>query len=123
MLKRVYPKLERVSIDYALLEKSANVIVVPASFDWDDVGEWPAVARHHPRDERGNVTRGHVVVEQGSNNIVISEGKHLLTVVGADDLIVIHTADATLVCPKHRAQDLKQLLKRLALDPVAAKLL
>jgi len=113
VLKRVYPKLRKISVDYALLEKSTNVVVLPASFDWDDVGEWAAVARHDAKDAHGNVGRGRTLVEQGSNNIVISEGQHLVALVGTDDLIVVHTPDATLVCPKHRAQDIKLLLKRV----------
>src|SRR5690606_38409824 len=49
VLKSVYPDLEKISVDFALLEKSENVVVVPAAFDWDDVGAWPAVAHHHPK--------------------------------------------------------------------------
>jgi mannose-1-phosphate guanylyltransferase len=113
LLKEIYPALPKISVDYALLEKAGNVVVLPASFDWDDVGSWPAVARHHPKDVSGNVVRGRVIVEQGSNNIVVGEDGHLLAVIGADDLIVVHTPDATLVCPRHRAQDIKQLLKRI----------
>jgi mannose-1-phosphate guanylyltransferase len=113
VLKRVYPKLEKISVDYALLEKSPNVVVLPSSFDWDDVGAWPAVARHYPADEAGNVGRGRYLVEQGRNNIVFSQGEHLVTVLGADDLIVVHTAEATLVAPKSKAQDIKALLARV----------
>ena len=113
LLRKIYPALPKISVDYALLEKAGNVVVLPASFDWDDVGSWPAVARHHPRDEAGNVVRGQAIVEQGRNNIVVAEDGHLLAVIGADDLIVVHTADATLVCPRHRAQDIKHLLKRI----------
>jgi mannose-1-phosphate guanylyltransferase len=113
LLKKIYPALPKISVDYALLEKAGNVVVLPASFDWDDVGSWPAVARHHPKDVSGNVVRGRAVVEQGKNNIVVAEDGHLLAVIGTDDLIVVHTPDATLVCPRHRAQDIKQLLKRI----------
>jgi mannose-1-phosphate guanylyltransferase len=123
VLKRVYPGLEKISVDYALLEHAKNVVVLPASFDWDDVGAWPAVARHRACDSAGNVQRGNAVVEQGSGNIVISEGSHLVTVLGADNLVVVHTADATLVCPRDRAQDIKALLKRLAADPAGSKVL
>ncbi len=114
VLKKLYPKLVKISVDYALLEKSDNVVVLPASFDWDDVGAWPAVARHFEPDATGNVSRGNVIIEQGANNIVFSEGKHVVTVLGTDDLIVVHTADATLVMPKSRAQDIKALLPRVA---------
>lgn len=121
VLKKVYPQLRKISVDYALLEKSANVIVLPAGFDWDDVGEWPAVARHHAKDEQGNVVRGRALVEQGRDNIVISDEEHLVAVVGADDLIVVHTPDATLVCPKNRAQDIKLLLKRVEAEAGGAR--
>ena len=113
VMKKVYPTLPKISVDYALLEKSTNVVVLPSSFDWDDVGAWPAVVKHCKPDAAGNVSRGLAVVEQGSNNLVFSEGGHLLAVVGVDDLIVVHTPDATLVCPKSKAQDIKALLKRV----------
>jgi mannose-1-phosphate guanylyltransferase len=113
VLKKIYPTLAKISVDYALLEKSDNVVVVPSSFDWDDVGAWPAVPKHYVKDEGGNVTRGRVVLEACRNPIVFSEGQHLTAVLGADDLIVVHTADATLVAPKAKAQEIKQLLKRV----------
>ena len=100
-------------MDYAILEKSTNVVVLLSSFDWDDVGAWPAVAKHFKPDAAGNVSRGLVVVEQGRNNIIFSEGGHLVTVVGLDDLIVVHTPDATLVFPKSKAQEIKDLLKKV----------
>lgn len=115
VLTKVYPKLEKISVDYALLEKSDNVVVLPSSFDWDDVGAWPAVARHYEADAAGNVGRGKFLVEQGNNNIVFSEGHHLVTVLGADDLIVVHTPEATLVAPKAKAQEIKALLARVQL--------
>jgi mannose-1-phosphate guanylyltransferase len=113
VLEKVYPTLTKISVDYALLEKSLNVVVLPSSFDWDDVGAWPAVPRHHKKDTAGNVTRGLAIVEQGKNNIVFSEDGHLTAVLGADELIVVHTADATLVAPKAKAQEIKLLLKRV----------
>jgi mannose-1-phosphate guanylyltransferase len=116
LLKGIYPTLPKISVDYALLEKAGNVVVLPASFDWDDVGSWPAVARHQAKDVLGNVVRGRAIIEQGRNNIAVGEDGHLLAIVGADDLIVVHTTDATLVCPRHRAQDIKQLLKRIGAE-------
>ena len=123
VLKKVYPTLEKISVDYALLEKSTNVVMLQSTFDWDDVGAWPAVARHYQPDSAGNVSRGPTLVEQGSGNIIFSEGTHLVSVVGADNLIVVHTPDATLVCPKDKAQEIKALLKQVNALPNAAKYL
>ena len=122
-LAEVYPNLPRISVDYALMEKSTNVVVVPATFDWDDVGSWPAIAKHFKPDASGNVLRGASMVEGGRDNIVVSTDGHLTAVVGASDLIVVHTAEATLVCHKDKAQDIKALLKRLADDPEKKKFL
>lgn len=116
-LGELYPALPKISVDYALMEKSANVVVVPATFDWDDVGAWPAIAKHFTPDAAGNVLRGIAMVEGGRGNIVVSDGGHLTAVLGVDELVVVHTPEATLVCAKEKAQEIKALLKRLAEDP------
>ena len=123
VLRGAYPTLPKIAVDYALLEKADNVVVLPASFDWDDVGSWLAVARHHRADAAGNVRTGGGVVAQGTGNIVISGDGHFTAVFGVDDLVVVHTADATLVCPRSRAQDIKQLLRRIAAGRTTAQLL
>lgn len=117
VLTEVYPNLKKISIDYAVMEKAGNVVTIEASFDWDDVGAWPAVARHFQADPAGNVVRGEVVLENSSGNIVVSEGNHLIAAVGVDDLIIIQTGDVTLVCRKDRAQDIKNVVKTLGADP------
>jgi len=123
VMKKVYPTLKKISVDYALLEKSDNVVMLPSTFDWDDVGAWPAVARHYKADKAGNVGRGRRVTEEAKGNIIFSEGNHLVAVVGADDLIVVHTPDATLVCPKDRAQEIKAAVKQVSNLADAAKYL
>lgn len=122
-LAQLYPTLPKISVDYALMEKSTNVVVVPATFDWDDVGAWPAIAQHFTPDAAGNILRGLAMVEGGTNNIVISTDGHLTGVVGASGLVVVHTADATLVVPKDKAQEIKALLERLKQDPAKKKFL
>lgn len=123
LLAEFYPDLEKISIDFAIMEKAKKVQMVESGFDWDDVGAWPAVARHFPEDETGNVSRGEVVIHDGSGNIAIAAKDHTVTLVGVDDLIVVQTADATLVCRKDRSEDIKQLVKTLAADPAKAHLL
>lgn len=117
VLDRVYPGLPRISIDYAVMEKAENVLTVKAEFDWDDVGSWPAIARHFKPDDSSNVARGEVVLEDARGNIVVSEGNHLVAAVGVDDLIVIHTGDATLICRKDRAEDIKKVVTQLGDRP------
>ena len=109
-----YPNLEKISIDYAIIEKADNIAMVESQFDWDDVGEWPAVERHYPVDEMGNVARGLVNLQQSKNNIVFSRDEnHLIALLGVQDLIVVKTEDATLVCHKEKAQDIKALVKTI----------
>lgn len=116
-LERRYGELPKISIDYAVMEKADAVRVVPSAFDWDDVGAWPAVARHYPADAAGNVARGQAVFEASGNNIVFTEGGHLVGLVGVDDLIVVQTGDATLVCARDQAQKVKQLVQQLQQHP------
>ncbi|MGA2051920.1 MAG: sugar phosphate nucleotidyltransferase [Opitutales bacterium] len=113
-LDAAYGSMPKISLDYAVMEKAGNVAAFEAAFDWDDVGEWPALARHWPRDQEGNVARGAVVLEAAQDNIVISEGGQLVALLGVKDLVVVHTPGATLVCHKDSAQDLKKLLQKVA---------
>ncbi|MDE0819790.1 MAG: sugar phosphate nucleotidyltransferase [Opitutales bacterium] len=105
-----YPDIQKISIDFAVMEKADNVLTIPAAFDWDDVGEWPAVARHYEADAGGNVSRGKSVLKDSSGNIIFSDEGHLVALLGVDDLIVVRTEDATLVCHKDQAQKIKELV-------------
>ena len=113
-MDKVYPDLPRISIDYAVMEKAPNVVTVESDFDWDDVGEWPAVARHFPADQAGNVTRGEVVSLDSRGNLVISPKGRLTALLGVKDLIVVETADATLICHRDQAQEVKRLAKEIS---------
>ena len=116
-LEELYPQLPKISVDYALMEKADNVYTVPSSFDWDDVGEWPAIARHNKPDAQGNIIQGTVISEASSGNIVVSEEGHLVALVGVEDLIVVQTPEATLICHKDKAQDLKKLVNKIKEAP------
>ena len=117
LLESVYPKLENLSIDYAIMEKASNVVMLPAAFDWDDVGSWTAVARYFPADAAHNVVRGTTLISQGRNNIVLGEDERLIALMGVDDLMVIQMEDALLICPKEKAQEVKQLTQQISHDP------
>jgi mannose-1-phosphate guanylyltransferase len=94
------------------MERADNVEVIPASFEWDDVGSWLAIDRLHSHDEDGNVVRGtHVGLD--THNCIIFGREHLIATVGVEDLIIVHTEDATLVCPKNRAEEVRGIVDRL----------
>src|SRR5690606_12881268 len=103
--------------DYAIMEKARNIITIPANFDWDDVGEWPAVSRHSQPDEEGNIHKGKTWALDSQNNLIVSNQQHTVALLGIRDLIVVHTPDATLVCSKARAQDIKKLVQELQAHP------
>jgi len=124
LLAEHYPNLEKISIDYAVIEKARRVVMVESGFDWDDVGEWPAVARHYPADAAGNVVRGSAELEDASGNIVYCRDEaHLVALLGVKDLIVVETADATLVCHKEKAQEIKALVKRIGAKEALRRLM
>ena len=110
----VYPTLTKISVDFAVMEKADNLAVLESAFDWDDVGEWPAIARHFPADEDGNVFRGSGLAMEANGNVAYAEDGHLVALLGVDDLIVVQSADATLVCRKDMAQRIKELTRQVS---------
>jgi mannose-1-phosphate guanylyltransferase len=113
MLKKRFPALPRISIDYAVMEKAGRVLVKPASFDWDDVGSWTAVAKYFDQLPHGNAANCPVTSENAGNNIVFSKGKLRVALLGVSDLIVVQTEDAILVCNRHEVENVKKLVELL----------
>ena len=112
-IEREYPGLPRNSIDYGVMEKADNAVIVEATFEWDDVGAWDAVHRHHPTDANDNVVVGEHVGKDTQGCILVAEDGHLLATLGVRDLIVVQTDNATLVCDRKRAPDVKALVELL----------
>lgn len=100
------------SIDYALMEKTGKAAVVEASLGWSDIGSWKALWEISAKDEHGNVSEGDVILEDSHNCLVRSESK-LVATVGLEDTLVVETADAVLVAPLSRSQDVKRIVSRL----------
>jgi mannose-1-phosphate guanylyltransferase len=111
-LAKAYGRLPKLSIDYALMEKSERVAVVPARFRWSDVGSWPALVEFHEADAAGNVVIGDAILME-TTNCAIFGGQRLIAATGLSDLIVVDEPDALLICRKDRAQDVKQIVDRL----------
>lgn len=120
VMRQTYPHLRSISIDYAVMEHLDNIIMARGAFGWDDVGSWPSLAGHFTADQDGNVIVGSCEQREAHNNIVVSENR-LTALIGVQGLIVVHSENATLICTKERAEEVKKLLQRVAQRPDGAK--
>ena len=111
-LESIYPLLESISIDYGIMEKADNVYVLPCDCGWNDVGSLDALALMLPRDANANSIRGNAIV-QDSKHCIVSAEKRMVALVGCEDMMVIDTEDALLVCPKSKAQEVRKTVERL----------
>jgi mannose-1-phosphate guanylyltransferase len=112
-LRERFSKLPRVSFDYAVMEKADRVLVVEADFDWDDVGSWSAVAKYFEKDEHDNAANCAITALNSKNNIVFDQDGTTVALLGVDNLIIVRTADAILVCHRHDAEKIKELIGKL----------
>lgn len=112
MTRKIYPTIPSISIDYGVMERSNDVVVVPGEFGWNDVGSWDVLGAIYPTDDEGNIKRGETITISTEDCIVYSEDK-LITTVGINNLIVVSTKDSVLVCPKDKAQDVKLIVEKL----------
>lgn len=110
LLKSEFPGLPKISIDYAVMEKAAHVLELEARFDWDDVGSWLAVAGHLGPRENGNAANVPLTATSASHNIVFSTAEKHVALFGVQDLIVVDTGDALLVCHRSEAENIKKLV-------------
>ncbi len=107
-----FAKCPSKSIDYAVMERTANAVVVPVSMGWKDIGSWASLWMAHEKDELGNVNRGDVFSDQTKNCFLRAENR-ALAVIGVEDLIVVETSDAVLVIHQDYAQDVKKVVDHL----------
>jgi mannose-1-phosphate guanylyltransferase len=113
-LGRVFPDCPTISLDYGVMEKSQQIVVVPAEFGWSDVGSFAALPEVRPTDHVGNVVEGDALVIDGQNNVVLAGRARPVAVVGLEGVVVVDAGDAILVCRKDRAQDVRKVVDELA---------
>jgi mannose-1-phosphate guanylyltransferase len=113
ILHERFAKLPRISFDYAIMEKADRVLVVEASFDWDDVGSWQAVARYFKNDEHGNAANTALIALESSDNVIFNDSETTVALLGVHNLIVVRTKDAILICHRHQAEKIKNLVGKL----------
>lgn len=109
-----FSKVEKKSIDYAVMERAPEVAMVETPFRWDDVGSWLALERTRTASSEGNVVLGEHLGIKSKNCVIVGEGKHLIATIGVDDLIIVHTPDVTLVARRDDEQAVKNLQQMLA---------
>ncbi len=111
-LEQAYGLIRSISIDYGVMEKAGNVFVAKGDFGWSDVGSWDEVVRLATADADANSTKGIVITKDAKGNYIDAGGK-VVAVVGVDDLIIVTTDDALLVCRKGKSQDVKEIVDYL----------
>lgn len=111
----IYPQLKKISIDFAVMEKAQNVLVVEMNCRWVDIGSWSELENLTGLDDKGNALLAKCIstIDSRNNVIISSQDHHLIALIGIHDSIIVHTPDATLVCPKCEAQQIKQLVAQL----------
>lgn len=109
----LFPKINPVSIDYGILEKEKGMIVMPADFGWMDIGHWKAIWEMLYITGKDNVEIGKHVNIDSKQNLIYSENKKLVATIGLNDMLIVETDDALMICPKDRAQEVKALVKKM----------
>lgn len=119
VLPDIYHQAESISIDYAISEKTDNLVLIPGDFGWDDVGDWRVVYQLSQKNEDENViikdNGGEVITIDSKQNLVYPD-KKMIAMVGVDDLIVVDTPNALLILPKERSQEVKKIVEKLKED-------
>lgn len=111
-LKKIYPGLRKISIDYALMEKAEHIVMAVGTFPWDDVGSWTALAKHVRKAADGNFIIGQCRGSRSTGNIVVSRNR-LTALIGVKDLVIVQSDRVTLICARDMAQDVKKLVEQL----------
>ena len=108
-MPRLWSKLPSISLDYAIMEKSRNMALLPLDCGWVDVGSWEALGEISGKDNKGNLFRGDVI-DIGSSGTMVWPGKRMIATVGLKDIIIVDTPDALLVCRKDKSQDVRGIV-------------
>ncbi len=117
-LAEEYPKMPKISVDYAVSEKANNVVMLTADFGWTDIGDWNELWKNLPKDEAGNVIfetleGGGQLINIDTSDALIHTNGRMVAVIDVDNIVVVDTKDALLICSKSKAQKVKQIVETL----------
>jgi mannose-1-phosphate guanylyltransferase len=113
ILKREYESLDKISIDFAVMEHAKEVLVVQAPYRWDDVGSWLALERMHPQDADGNTLLAKHCGISTSNCVIVGDAGHLITTIGVANLLIVQDGNATLVADRREEATVKALVEKM----------
>jgi mannose-1-phosphate guanylyltransferase len=113
VIAREFPRMQRIPIDKAVMEKASNVQVLEVTYDWSDVGDWRSLASLVPADASGNSTQGPVLAIDTRGSVIVSDEGRLIATLGVDDLVVVQSGGATLIARKDQLDKLKGLVEGL----------
>jgi mannose-1-phosphate guanylyltransferase len=111
-LHRIYRHIRAISIDYGIMERAPSVKVIEGSFGWGDIGSWEEAYRRTPKDNSGNAAIGKHLFHR-SQNCYVNSPKKFVAVVGMEDVMVVESSNALLVCNRKNAQDVKEVVEKL----------
>ncbi|MCK9604271.1 MAG: sugar phosphate nucleotidyltransferase, partial [Candidatus Omnitrophica bacterium] len=111
-IKKLWSKFPNISVDYGIMEKTEKMVLLPAHYGWKDIGSWQAVEEILKKDKNGNILVGNCISLESKNNLVWSDNR-LVATLGLEDLIIVNTSDALLVCAKNKAQEVKKIVQIL----------
>lgn len=109
-----FASLEKISIDYGVMEKADNIYVTKGTFEWDDLGSWLAIDRHHQKDENGNIAkRAKVLNYNTKNTTIVSSTKKMFVTIGLEDMVIVNTNDVILIAKKDHIDEVKDVVNKL----------
>lgn len=114
VIREEYEKIDGISIDFGVMQRTHRAVVIPTNFVWDDIGSFTSLERFLSKDDNGNVISNcETAVLDVKNTTIIGE-KRLVAAIGVKDLLIVDTDDVLLVCPKDRSQSIKDLVKKIS---------
>lgn len=114
-ITKVWPKIEAISVDYGIMEKSQQIALIPADFYWTDLGSWDALADIFPKDKKGNISSPDILNLDSTGVSIFNRGQRLISTIGLKDVIIADTPDALLVCDSKKTQEVKKIVGMIKL--------
>ncbi len=112
-LETHYSNLPAISVDYGIIEQTDNIWTLPVDFHWNDLGTWESVEDLLEKDEQGNSRSGDVLTVDVKDSVLVNREGPTVGAIGLEEVVIVSTTDAVLVCPKQRSEDVKKLVEKL----------